>query len=142
MGNIFTLGGTAALAWELPHDPFIPFKDFKDKNPSNRRTGAASLHSAGSWNMLNKKKLTSMNKKKTSNGLLSNYASDYAKLKGLLQQLSFKNSYSSAADQFMPSNLYQIDKQPITTYAHPVYHEIHRRTRRSLFSKIEKFFKA
>lgn len=30
--------------------------------------------------------------------------------------------------------------EPITTYLHPVYHKIYRRTRRDLYAKIEKLF--
>lgn len=143
MGKIFTLGGTAALAWELPHDPFVPFK--KPAELLHRRKDKIGDVVTG-WNSNGGKLMMTNNIKKTQSTKLSPI-SYYSASKGISSKLKtdyrtifYKNPSQSFINAYnQPIHSY---KQPVTTYLHPVYHEVHRRTRRELYGKLEKFFKA
>lgn len=146
MGKIFTLGGTAALAWELPHDPFVPFK--KPAELLHRRKDKLGVtHS--DWNS-NTGKLTmtkSQQQKPTKLSPISYFPSNKA---GVLNKPTLKTDYKTIFYKKQPQSFITYGykepvtsyKQPVTTYLHPVYHEVHRRTRRELYGKLEKFFKA
>lgn len=158
MGKIFTLGGTAALAWELPHDPFVPFR--KPAELLHRRKDkVGATHSDWSTNG-GKLMMTNSLKKAHQSQLISTKLSpiSYFPSKGASSKPVMKTDYRTI---FYKNNWKQPQtlityshptggykepvtsyKQPVTTYLHPVYHEVHRRTRRELYGKLEKFFKA
>lgn len=144
MGNIFTLGGTAALAWELPHDPFGPFR--KRAELLHRKDVLKPLHHVG-WKK-DKSHLATMNNgltkiKNTMANMKWPSSSSYSTLKGLLNSFSNRVPFTPAITyKFSKPKQFPMTKQPITTYVDPVYHEVHRRTRRELFGKVEKLFKA
>lgn len=149
MGNIFTLGGTAALAWELPHDPFVPFK--KPAELLHRRKDKLGVTHSG-WNSNGGKLMMKNGQKKTQSTKLSP-VSYFPSNKGVLSKPAvLKTDYKTIfyKKQQQPQSLITYGykepvtsyKQPVTTYLHPVYHEVHRRTRRELYGKLEKFFKA
>lgn len=52
VGQIFTLGATAALAWELPHDPVAPYR-----KPAEvlHRIDEGEQTSSGGWTVKNDK---------------------------------------------------------------------------------------
>lgn len=149
MGKIFTLGGTAALAWELPHDPFVPFR--KPAELLHRRKDKVGVTHSG-WNSNSGKLMMTNNLKKAhQNGqLISTKLSPISYFpsssKADYKTIFYKNqpqSYRTYNQQFSGyKQTIKNYKQPVTTYLHPVYHEVHRRTRRELYAKLEKFFKA
>lgn len=54
MGSIFTLGSTAALAWELPHDPFIPFRKKSELlHRSDTKSNNDDKNVSGGWTLEN-----------------------------------------------------------------------------------------
>lgn len=158
MGKIFTLGGTAALAWELPHDPFVPFK--KPAELLHRRKDKLGT-TTNDWNSNGGKLMMTNNFKKahhsqsvptklspvsyfpSNNGVLFSkpvLKTDYKTIFYKKQQPQSFITYGQPVGGYKePVTSY---KQPVTTYLHPVYHEVHRRTRRELYGKLEKFFKA
>lgn len=62
VGQIFTVGSTVALAWELPHDPFEPFR-----RPSEllHRIDKPEKHTSGGWKLQNTKSPAPVTYKKT-----------------------------------------------------------------------------
>lgn len=148
MGKIFTLGGTAALAWELPHDPFVPFK--KPAELLHRRKDKVGAAHSG-WTANGGKLMMTNSLKKAHPGQLISTTklspipykkTDYKTIfyKNTWKQPQTLITYSQPVGGYKePVTSY---KQPVTTYLHPVYHEVHRRTRRELYGKLEKFFKA
>lgn len=152
MGKIFTLGGTAALAWELPHDPFVPFR--KPAELLHRRKDKVGASHSG-WATNGGKLMMTNSLKKAHQGQListklspisyfpssSSAKTDYRTIfyKDSWKQPQTSITYSRPGYKKQPVSSYN---QPVTTYLHPVYHEVHRRTRRELYGKLEKFFKA
>lgn len=144
MGSIFTLGGTAALAWELPHDPFVPFK--KPAELLHRRKDKLGVTNNSGWSSNGGKLMMKNGLKKTQSTKLSPisyFPSNKGALKTDYKTIFYKKP---AQPQSLITYGYKEPvtsyKQPVTTYLHPVYHEVHRRTRRELYGKLEKFFKA
>lgn len=154
MGKIFTLGGTAALAWELPHDPFVPFR--KPAELLHRRKDkVGATHS--DWSAKGGKLMMTNSLKKAHQGQLVStklspisYLPSKPSMKTDYKTIFYKNNWKQQPQTLItysqpvsgykdPVSGYQ---QPVTTYLHPVYHEVHRRTRRELYGKLEKFFKA
>lgn len=165
MGNIFTIGWTAALAWELPHEPIHPFKK---KGETLQRIDKKGSATSGGWTVQKGSLSTSdKSKKKTHYDVSSiNYSSlPYSTIKDYLMNPGYtKIGYASNTDSsyrnhfkgkyvdyrpiydtsaFKPSRKpNNVIKEAASFYSHPVYKEVHRRTRRDLFAKIEKFLEA
>ncbi|KAF5299323.1 hypothetical protein FQA39_LY02496 [Lamprigera yunnana] len=158
MGKIFTVGWTAALAWELPHEPIHPFKK---KTEAMKRVDKPGTLSSGGWTI--EKEFSS-----TSDKDKNRYASTIPKYETIKDYLT-KPGYSKIRYNGNPDTSYReylkgkyVDYRPIydavairpsfksnnvmkeasSFYEHPVYKEVHRRTRRGLFAKIEKFLDA
>lgn len=155
MGKIFTIGGTAALAWELPHDPYTPFR--KPAELLHRRVDKPEQSTSAEWASQQDTHAPSAHKYQKT------YYNPF-----ILQDpnripygpILYENrpiQYSAAYRQYVrkknvPSRrLYHTIKNGYTNskkyrrpemYVHPDYHWVHRRTRRDLYSKIEKFFTA
>ncbi|CAH0553704.1 unnamed protein product [Brassicogethes aeneus] len=74
MGQIFTLGATAALAWELPHDPMAPFR-----KPAEvlHRIDKDGDHSSGGW---------SIKKEKPTSLITPSFNNGYSTLNSLFKQ--------------------------------------------------------
>ncbi|XP_044258509.1 uncharacterized protein LOC123007335 [Tribolium madens] len=145
VGQIFTVGSTVALAWELPHDPFVPFR-----RPSEllHRVDKPEKQTSGGWELQNTKSPTSVTYKKTYyNPFLINKPPGvgYSTIKGFVPMTPVeakKKTYYRKTNQYrtIQQNKKKVYNEPVTTYLHPVYHKIYRRTRRDLYAKIEKLF--
>lgn len=157
MGQIFTIGSTAALAWELPHMPYRPLRKQKEeeKEPkTEKRVDDIREPSSGGWtshdtlndnhqklyyktfmtnNLFNSPYNTSLNK---------NYQTIY-------NSPSYRRYYKWKEQQQERKNIVyhtidtkNNDRNHDDSYIYPDYHFIHRKTRRDLYSKIQKFFTA
>lgn len=156
MGSIFTIGWTAALAWELPHEPIHPFRK---KEKALERVSQSKISSSGGWTVKNKVTSTS--------DRVNDFASEssYATIRDHAPKIGFsKMRYSGSPDTSYRKYVKgkYVDYRPIydafairpsvksnnpteeeeSLYKHPVYKEVHRRTRRDLFTKIERFLNA
>lgn len=131
------MGATAALAWELPHDPFGPFK--KKAELLHRKDVVKPSH--GTWNKNKGISMTNL-KRIPYKGSNMKRPSSYSTLNSLLSKFTNKFPFTPA----VPKNVINyknpslVVKKPVTTYLDPYYQQIHRRTRRELFSKVEKLF--
>lgn len=62
MGKIFTIGATAAVAWELPHNPLAPFRrpsellHRNDEGPIKYSNTKKKFTSDDSWTVVNPKR--------------------------------------------------------------------------------------
>lgn len=134
-GQIFTVGSTVALAWQLPHDPFVPFR-----KPSEllHRIDKPNKHtSGGEWKTKNTKSPPVFYTKTYYNPFLINKPPTvgYTTIKGI-SKLSARNPGFTTIIQAKKKNY----ERPVTTYLHPIYHKVYRRTRRDLYAKIERLF--
>lgn len=86
MGNIFTVGSTAALAWELPHDPLTGFRRPAEvlhrKDEVNKK-----VDSGGGW------KMTTNTKKGQTMGYQSGNQNKYNAFKTILNPQSTISNY-------------------------------------------------
>ncbi|RZB39317.1 DM4 12 domain containing protein [Asbolus verrucosus] len=156
VGQIFTVGNTVALAWELPHDPFVPFR-----RPSEllHRIDKPEKHTSGGWTLQNSNSPAPVTYMKTYyNPFLINKppAPGYTTINGFSPKLSganqgFTKTKSNHYKTYKNHNQYRtvqnagVSKayhEPVTSYLHPVFHKIYRRTRRDLYAKIERLFTA
>lgn len=165
MGNIFTVGWTAALAWELPHEPIHPFR--KKENAMERVDKPGSLTSGG-WTV--KKNNTFFHNSPINKNNYNNSTKNYSPyLQPLVSNYLMKPGYSKLRYSSNPDTSYReyfkgkyvdyrpiydalsispnrksnkVMKETVQLALHPVYKEIHRRTRRDLFAKFEKFLDA
>ncbi|KAJ8979133.1 hypothetical protein NQ317_016751 [Molorchus minor] len=189
VGQIFTLGETAALAWELPDKadfiydlighkkktttaapetttlpPLHLDHDYDDDlqhydHPSER-TDKPPNHFSGGWTFLGRKypgspvndmsnpdllrgvcKKFTVHLKKSSNGRPA-YVGEAALFSIRLLTTSYLYRYrpNSSHNNGYFKKINEV--KPGTTYIHPVYHQLHRRTRRDLYQKVEKLFTA
>lgn len=112
-GNIFSFGATASLAWELPHDPYALF-----------RKPAEAIH-----------RRKDMLKPILKPVVLSKNVTYQYRPVAFLNKNNWSNLPVKWLDKVRPFPTYQ------KRYDNGV-HFIHRRTRRDLFLKIEKFLNA
>ncbi|XP_031338198.1 uncharacterized protein LOC116167098 [Photinus pyralis] len=151
--DIFTIGWTAALAWELPSEPIHLFKK---KVQGMERVDKPGSVSSGGWSVQKASSSTSDSIKNTYTASAikdSLTAPGYSKiryngkpdtsyreyLRG--KYVDYRPIYD-ALDLKTPFKSNIVMKEPSSFYEHPVYKEVHRRTRRDLFAKIEKFLDA
>ncbi|GJQ74282.1 hypothetical protein Trydic_g19179 [Trypoxylus dichotomus] len=143
----FVFATTAALAWMLPTSPqdVLPLR-YQKRNNTERIDTAKITY---------KKEVLKKPMQYTfSSGYYknpTNYRVHYMQFPQQVQYQtvsfspSFKDSYNRR--RFYPSSSwknpsYRTNHAPVTAYANPVDNEWHRRSRRHLFGKIEKFFEA
>lgn len=155
MGQIFTIGGTAALAWELPHTPFR-----KQTELLHRKVDKVGVQTSGGWTLQDTRATPNDKHRKTyyktfiTNNLSSSlYDSTIDRNRQTIynspsyrRYFKRKNDrtnfiYRTINNKNNFENNYGFHQQD-TSYVHPEYHFIHRKTRRDLYSKIEKFFTA
>ncbi|KAG5863564.1 hypothetical protein JTB14_013322 [Gonioctena quinquepunctata] len=165
VGEIFTFGATAALAWELPTEvDQLLFKktttteaptttmpphhyveyDHPPEDHHSERIDEPSNYLSGGWTEENggypgpvRSYYDPFLMKKS-----STYGSSPARNPGKSQYpiSQFGDRRSSYYDgNRYPNSRYDDSNEvePVTYYIHPVYHEIHRRTRRDLYGKIQ-----
>nr|XP_023017409.1 uncharacterized protein LOC111506529 isoform X1 [Leptinotarsa decemlineata] len=165
VGEIFTFGATAALAWELPSEPedlllkhfkkttteppttphhhYIEHDDtfFTDHHPSKRIDDSSNYFPDG-WPDENKGFPGSV--KSYYNPFLVKklpvYGYSPAFTPGISQYKERKTANGKSS--YYRENSSGFGNEPFPNYVHPVYHDIHRRTRRDLYGKIEKLFTA
>ncbi|KAF5307134.1 hypothetical protein FQR65_LT07118 [Abscondita terminalis] len=158
MGRIFTIGWTAALAWELPHEPIHPLKK---KTEAMKRVDKPGTLSSGGWVVEKGSSSTSDKYKNIYKDSISKYATikDYLTNPGYTK-IRYNGNPDTSYREYLKGKY--VDYRPIydafairpsfksnnvmkeapSFYEHPVYREVHRRTRRDLFGKIEKFLDA
>ena len=99
MGQIFTVGSTVALAWELPHDPFVPFRR---QSELLHRIDKPEKHTSGGWTLQNTKSPTSVTYTKTYyNPFLINKppAIGYTTIKGYSKLSATNQGFTSVHDK-------------------------------------------
>lgn len=139
MGEIFTIGLTAALAWELPHEPFYLKGD--------KKAGVADKRVDKPTNVdiqpIYKPPVTEYRKPWSEAGWITYSKPHTAQF--IINKSRFPPGHS---EKQLPvyktgGNTYW-DHLPAYKNEHLYrkHGEVHRRTRRSLFEKIEKFFMA
>ncbi|XP_017773192.1 PREDICTED: uncharacterized protein LOC108560243 [Nicrophorus vespilloides] len=153
--TIFTIGWTAALAWELPSDPHMLIrKPGKIVNViSNRKDVVKPIfkEKLSPTPIKYKESYNSPNYKISSRPAyyfnsypeLSKYQTipTYSKY-NTLNMSPYKSSINRKTIYRKPVYPKTDYSDPTNYYSNPSYHHIHRRTRRDLYSKIEKFFQA
>ncbi|CAH1113411.1 unnamed protein product [Psylliodes chrysocephalus] len=169
VGAIYTFGITAALAWELPSEPeelleslgkkkittateapettTLPLhhddEDHHRYNPSQR---VGSSHFSDEWTYKNNKYPAPVMSYYDPFRLKENfkYASDgYPDSMSKIQfnTSKTKSTYSKGSRNYS-QNDYINDNDIDDSYIHPVFHHVHRRTRRELYGKLEKLLTA
>ncbi|KAK9754951.1 DM4/DM12 family [Popillia japonica] len=150
---------TAALAWMLPTDPddILPQRILKNKQNQN------------SNEKVDRNKVTYIKKGSKNSHIYTMNSATYNKpinyrvhymeypqpvryktisLSPSYKKSNTRTSYkkSNTRTRYYPkttkNTYYAPDQNRVTSYMDPVHHEWHRRSRRELFGKIEKFFKA
>lgn len=168
--TIFTIGGTAALAWELPHDPFQPYRKKAEllhrKDPPGKYTildpiankkqspPATTKVSQSAINLLG-----AFNDQFGYNGYQNPISINYSPAYNRYRYQNYQNRRRQQFPQQQPvhyrfSQPIQLTKGDRVTSAGSrgevyykstpsspasIYHQVHRRTRRDLYGKIEKF---
>lgn len=152
MGQIFTMGGTAALAWELPHTPYKPLRKQKEEESTpEKRIDNLPVSSSGGWTLQDTS--NDIDRKMyyktfiTNNLLNSPYNLTLNKnYQTIYNSPSYKryNKWNQDRNNFVyhTINTQKYDRNNDESYVYPDYHFIHRKTRRDLYSKIRKFFTA
>lgn len=151
--TIFTVGWTAALAWELPTEPYYKIRKAYLDAQKKSDNGTFAL---GGWTIQNK--TTPIPSPFTYHPVPYSTIKDmflkpmYTKVLHMTRPVKEKAIYEVrspgkyALSKFDPSKhlpFVKPNKVPgQLPHLHPVYVEAHRRTRRDLFAKIEKFFAA
>lgn len=144
MGQIFTIGGTAALAWELPHTPYKPLK--KSNEDANKRVDKLSVSTSGGWSLLQDKiRHTTTNidgdkyKKIYYKTIENPYENTWKPFNNWTTATSNSNNYHTI--NYLPKWKSSNNKNYYDDY-YSNYHYVHRRTRRDLYGKIQKFLTA
>ncbi|XP_065157092.1 uncharacterized protein [Atheta coriaria] len=168
--TIFTIGGTAALAWELPHDPFQPYRKKAEllhrKDPPGKYTildpiankkqspPATTKVSQSAINLLG-----AFNDQFGYSGYQNPISINYSPAYNRYRYQNYQNRRRQQFPQQQPvhyrfSQPIQLTKGDRVTSAGSrgevyykstpsspasIYHQVHRRTRRDLYGKIEKF---
>ncbi|KAL3288934.1 hypothetical protein HHI36_003378 [Cryptolaemus montrouzieri] len=139
MGRIFTIGSTAAMAWELPHEPMI-FLDKKKKKISHRID--ADLESG----------LPMYYRNASKNEYKNDYSSPY------VRRYHRKGFYDTTLEdsKYFNFNGYDRNVKPYANYGYisgghptkfhhfvqPEFRQVYRRTRRDLYGKLQKLLNA
>lgn len=131
--TIFTMGLTAALAWELPHEPIHFNKKNKEDTDDKKKEETAN------------KRVDNIKLKQPMTYYQNPWSENY--ITASKSQYISKNPNVPPAGYYYPVPYIPIDYQNrLPAYKNErVYYEhrdVHRRTRRDLFEKIEKFFMA
>lgn len=155
--SIFTIGWTAALAWELPTEPY--YKIRKAYLEAQKK-----LDNAGDWTFQNKTTTSKPIYKYKEVWPIKYNPVPYSTVKDLFRKpvhtkvfympkpVKEKQAYerwpvgnSNTLKFELPKRVgFLNDNENLEDVPHlsPVYKEMHRRTRRDLFAKIENFFAA
>lgn len=164
MPNIFVVGVTGSLAWELPYNPTEPYrkraellhrridKPVSGKRPSqdigfppsNHRYNFYPAGSSNGYTTMIKYPINStygqwsnMAQYHTSNKYMPVHQF-YLNNKARWQATRNKMKYSYYRRMYPEDDLNTHDDTR-SDYDHPIYNEFHRKSRRDLYGKIEKF---
>ncbi|CAG9857952.1 unnamed protein product [Phyllotreta striolata] len=139
VGGIFTIGITAALAWELPSDPQQIFQIFgKKRITSTTQAPETTLppHEDHHHRISNKGYSNVGQELKRKKYPFKTYYDPFL-LKGHFKQpAGWKVRFTPASRE--NNNFNRED----SSFIHPEFHHVHRRTRRELYGKLEKLLTA
>lgn len=145
MSSIFTIGGTASLAWQLPHEPYKFHRKAADE--ADKKIDKLDNPIISNWTYAKPENRISGNKFSDENFFRNNPPKIfYSSIKTPFSEINVKmqkRKYYPYKDS--PSTLYQIDlrENKLPSYIYDRNHYMyHRRTKRELYSLIEKFFAA
>lgn len=153
MPNIFVVGVTGSLAWELPYNPNEPYRKRAEllhrriDKPSSGKRVTQDIRFRP-YDNRNSFDTGSMVMKYPANGTyahwhhgypISGYVPANNLLKNKLRWQSHRNKMKYLYyRRVYPADGYNIYDYSRSDYDHPIYNEFHRRTRRDLYGRIEK----
>lgn len=154
MPNIFVVGVTGSLAWELPYNPSEPYRKRAellhrriDKPPSgNRLAQDIRFHPSNNRGSFHRGSAMMRYPINATYGQWSNAyhsnkymsAGDFLNNKLRWQEHRNKMKYLYYRRVY-PGNGHNVYDDSRSDYDHPIYNEFHRRSRRDLYGRIEKF---
>ncbi|XP_075979583.1 uncharacterized protein LOC142978872 [Anticarsia gemmatalis] len=123
IGDIFLWGSTAALAWELPQDPYSPFRHHAD--PIHRRMDTKTIYYTDESGMVIGKK--PFHRKPIVNPAFAKRSVDVLDKKGTLEKFKIDRKQMHASEN-KRGYLKSMEQRSV---------EFHRTSRASLYQKIE-----
>lgn len=141
-GAIFNIGVTASLAWELPHDPYSVLRKKAEaihrRKDDQKSPSIYIINNKTTNNKKNKAQITNQLQfvtKKPINYYYKPLETTSSSSIIYLKKYSYKNNQ-------IPTDDYKIKPKKYLYDPYMDLHGIHRRTRRDLFVKLEKFLNA